>query len=107
MAETPTPRTDAAEFDRDEDCSIPDDMIVTAVFSRQLETDLQHLARVAGEALKAAEKAIQDLAYTGTERIRDLVGEVDSAEKTAEITINRAGISKALSEITRIQNQTT
>jgi len=38
--EIPTPRTDAREWDWNEDCTLADDMIVPAEFARQLERDL-------------------------------------------------------------------
>jgi len=35
-----TPETDNAEFNKDEDCSVPDDLVVTACVARDLERRL-------------------------------------------------------------------
>lgn len=56
MSEADTPRVNAAEFDRDEDCSIEDDMIVTADFARELERENNRLKRQLEEALKTLEE---------------------------------------------------
>ncbi len=47
-------------------------------------------------ALEAARRQIQALAQSGTERIRELGGECDQWERTAEMSIRRAGIDAAI-----------
>lgn len=87
MAETPTPRTDAAVARFSYACPpFKPDRIVSATEMERLETDLQHLARVAGEALEEADKQLRLDGYASRSSIRQ-------------------EIKTALSEIQRIKNQ--
>lgn len=63
-----------------------------------MEKKDRELARLRG-ALLRAEQAIYDQAYTGTEKLRELGCECDSAEKTAAITLRKAQLFGVLDEI--------
>lgn len=106
---TKTPRTDAAEnsyesWESDcrhsirpirmmaQNCEPPPDGWEHA---RQLETDLQNLARVAGEAGDAIKWALSIIGEP-----RRIIGQNDSHCDSYEAAV------KALSEINRIKNQT-
>ena len=54
MNTTDTPETDKAEFDRDEDCSIPDNMVVASEVCRRIESRLR----------KALEELLHDAKHT-------------------------------------------
>jgi hypothetical protein len=85
---TSTPLTDAAEFDRDEDCSIPDDMVVTADFARDLERRLALAEQERDEARKALRVAVNETAQVlGFLQVRLKDGEQVQAwhDRTVEV----------------------
>ncbi len=61
-------------------------------------TRLRERERELVEVLKSAKREIKRLSENGTDRILFLGGKCDPWEKTAEITISRAGIDAALAK---------
>lgn len=70
-----TPLTDAAAFDRDEDCSVPDNEVVSAEFARYLEIQpnaeksaVAYWTQKWNEQTASRDRAMEELAYVKLQR---------------------------------------
>lgn len=88
--ESKTPRTDALEFDRDEDCSIEDNMVVASADCRQLETEL-------AEAKRELEELREDI-FWATSAEPCLQHNTTEGQKIAQMAWNMFAAASSLSE---------
>lgn len=81
-----TPRTDAAEFHVDDDCSVQDGMVVSSEVSRKLEIELAEAIRVANYWKAEASKECT-LAQRANKERDELRAEIERLKaRTAELT---------------------